>query len=129
MVLALALSLMSPLGLNGSAVHFLGILSATFYNFKLKSTQFSVIPYIVSFGSLPWAVYIAAGEKPPLWLYLAFILIASAFHFLNVIKDLEWDLKQNVLGLPQRLGRNRSIAIAIVLALLAIAIIAQGLTS
>lgn len=124
---ALGLSLLSPLSFYGSAIHFLGILSATLYNFKLKSTRFSVLPYMISFGLMPWAVYLAAGQRPPVWLYLSFILVASAFHFLNVIKDLEWDLSQNVLGLPQRLGRNKSITVAIGLVLLAIAISTYGI--
>ena len=110
--LALCISLFSPLGLTGTSVHFLGLLSAVAYNIKLKATIFSLIPYIISFGLLPWAIYLAAGQTPPFWIYLGFALFASAFHFLNVLKDLEWDISQNVLGLPQRLGRNRSILIA-----------------
>ena len=61
---------------------------------------------------MPWAVYVAAGSTPPAWLYLGFIAFASAFHFLNVLKDLNWDISQGVLGLPQRLGKRKSIAIA-----------------
>ncbi len=110
---ALALSLLSPLGLIGSLIHFLGIFSATLYNLKLKATVFSPLPYIFSFAALPWAIYLAINKTPPLWLYLAFALFATAFHFLNVLKDLSWDLSQNVLGLPQRIGRNKSIFIAI----------------
>jgi 4-hydroxybenzoate polyprenyltransferase len=110
---ALGLSLISPLALIGTLIHFLGIFSATLYNLKLKSTIFSPLPYIFSFAALPWAIYLAAGKTPPLWLYLAFALFATAFHFLNVLKDLTWDLSQNVLGLPQRIGRNKSIFIAI----------------
>ena len=109
---ALAVSLMSPLGGNGSAIHFLGLLSATAYNLKLKSTLLSVVPYIVSFGALPWAIFVAAGTSPPTWLVLGFILFASAFHFLNVLKDLELDVYQGVRGLPQVIGRNRSIFMA-----------------
>lgn len=109
---ALAVSLLSPLGVNGSAIHFLGLLSATAYNLKLKSTLLSVVPYIVSFGALPWAIFVAAGTSPPTWLVLGFILFASAFHFLNVLKDLELDVDQGVRGLPQVIGRNRSIFMA-----------------
>jgi 4-hydroxybenzoate polyprenyltransferase len=71
---------------------------------------------MVSFGALPWAIYIAAGTKPPTWIVLGFVLISSAFHFLNVLKDLESDIAQGVLGLPQVLGRRKSIAIALFLA-------------
>lgn len=113
LVAALLLSLFSPLGLTGTLIHFLGILSATFYNLKLKPTILSPLPYIVSFGALPWAIYLPAGNQPPLWLYLDFMLIAVAFHFFNVLKDFQWDIEQGVLGLPQRLGKNASLFISI----------------
>jgi 4-hydroxybenzoate polyprenyltransferase len=114
--IALVTSLASPLGVKGSAIHFIGLLSATAYNFKLKATVLSVLPYIVSFGALPWAIYVAAGSRPPLWLVLAFMLFTCAFHFLNVLKDLDADINQNVMGLPQVLGRKRSICVAAILA-------------
>ena len=117
---ALLLSLFSPLGLTGTLIHFLGILSATFYNLKLKPTILSPIPYIVSFGALPWAIYLPAGNQPPLWLYLDFMLIAVAFHFFNVLKDFQWDIKQGIMGLPQRLGRNVSLIISISLVISAL---------
>jgi 4-hydroxybenzoate polyprenyltransferase len=113
---ALIISLLSPLGVSGTAIHFLGLLSATAYNLKLKSTLLSVVPYIVSFGALPWAIYVAAGTKPPTWIVLGFVLFASAFHFLNVLKDLDSDIDQDVMGLPQVLGRQKSILIALLLA-------------
>ena len=117
---ALLLSLFSPLGLTGTLIHFLGILSATLYNLKLKSTILSPLPYIVSFGALPWAIYLPAGNQPPLWLFIDFMLIAVAFHFFNVLKDFQWDTNQGVLGLPQRLGRNASLVISISLVISAI---------
>ena len=117
---ALIVSLLSPLGVSGTAIHFIGLLSATAYNFKLKSTLLSVVPFMVSFGALPWAIYVAAGTTPPTWIVLGFILFASAFHFLNVIKDLEADIDQKVMGLPQVLGRKKSIAIAVLLGVLGI---------
>jgi 4-hydroxybenzoate polyprenyltransferase len=120
LVAAVLLSLFSPLGLTGTLIHFLGILSATFYNFKLKPTILSPIPYIVSFGALPWAIYLPAGNHPPLWLYLDFMLIAVAFHFFNVLKDFQWDIKQGIMGIPQRLGRNVSLIISISLVISAI---------
>ena len=117
---AALLSFFSPLGLKGTLLHLLGILSATLYNLKLKSTIFSPVPYIVSFTALPWAIFIAADERAPAWLYLALALFTTAFYFLNVLKDLEHDLDQGVHGLPQRLGRQGSVVIAATLSLLAI---------
>ena len=117
---ALIVSLMSPLGVSGTAIHFIGLLSATAYNFKLKSTLLSVVPFMVSFGALPWAIYVAAGSTPPMWLVLAFVLFTSAFHFLNVLKDMDTDIEQDVMGLPQVLGRTKSIAMAALLGVLGI---------
>ena len=117
LVTALVLSLAGPLGFKGSAIHALGLLSATAYNFRLKKTRLSVAPYVISFGALPWAIFLGAGKVPSVWLYLAFILFASAFHFLNVMKDLDWDISQGILGLPQLLGGKRSITVAAVLLL------------
>jgi 4-hydroxybenzoate polyprenyltransferase len=109
---ALLLSLRSPLGVIGTVVHALLLLSATAYNLYLKKTVLSVLPYVISFGGLPWAVYLSAGKNPPLWLVLGFIFISSSFHFLNVVKDLETDVAQGVLGLPQQVGRTASLLIA-----------------
>ena len=117
---ALIISLLSPLGIRGSAIHFLALLSATAYNVKLKSTVLSVVPYVFSFGALPWAIYLAAGTRPPTWIVLGFILFASAFHFLNVLKDLESDVAQQVMGLPQVIGRKKSVVTATILAVLGI---------
>ena len=56
-----------------------------------------------------------------MWLVLAFALAAVAFHFLNVLKDIEEDQLQGILGLPQRVGKRPSQIIAIVLLLIATA--------
>jgi 4-hydroxybenzoate polyprenyltransferase len=112
---ALIFSLVGPLGIKGTGIHFLGLLSATLYNLRLKRTLLSPVPYIFSFGAMPWAIYEAAGKLPPMWIYLGFALFATAFHFLNVLKDLDFDIAQGVLGLPQRIGRRASIAVASVL--------------
>lgn len=117
------LSLPGPLGVRGTLVHLLAILSATLYNVKLKSTLFSPIPYLVSFSAVPWAIYLAAGTTPPLWLYLSLALFTTSFHFLNILKDLEWDISQGVLGMPQRFGRKGSIITAAALALVAILVL------
>ena len=120
LIAAFLLSLFSPMGITGTLVHFLGILSATFYNLKLKPTILSPLPYIVSFGALPWAIYLPAGNQPPLWLFIDFMIIAVAFHFFNILKDFQWDINQGILGLPQRLGKNASLFISISLVISAL---------
>ena len=116
LILAVIFSLLSPMAIVGTAIHLLGLLSATAYNLKLKATLFSPLPYMISFGGLPWAIYLGGGKTPPLWLYLALALFTTSFHFLNVLKDLQWDLEQGILGLPQRMGRNKSLIAAAFLA-------------
>ena len=112
---AVLLSFLGPLGVSGGFLHMLGLASATIYNFWAKATWFSPAPYAISFGALPWAVYSAAGKHPPIWLFLDFIFVSVSFHFLNVIKDLDWDRNQAVLGLPQRIGKSWSTMTAAVL--------------
>jgi 4-hydroxybenzoate polyprenyltransferase len=102
------LSFFGPLGIKGGWLHMLGLGSATIYNFWAKSTWFSPLPYAISFGALPWAIYSVVGKNPPAWLFIDFILVSLSFHFLNVIKDLEWDRSQTILGLPQRIGKRWS---------------------
>lgn len=126
---ALVVSMVSPLGVNGTAIHFLGLLSAVAYNLRLKSTLFSIVPFMFSFGALPWAIYAAAGDTPPSWMVLAFVLISSAFHFLNVIKDMDSDIAQDVMGLPQALGRQKSTFMAILLGGLGVLVVVLSLTS
>ena len=101
----------------------LGLGSATLYNLKLKSTWLSPLPYAISFGAMPFAIYAAVHRHPPVWLIVDFILVSVAFHFLNVIKDLEWDRDQGVLGMPQRIGKRGSAIVSTALILGAIVIV------
>ena len=119
---AILLSFFGPLGVRGGLLHMLGLASATIYNFWAKSTWFSPVPYAISFGALPWAVYSVDHKHPPTWLFLDFILVSMAFHFLNVIKDLEWDRLQKVMGLPQKVGKMGSAFISISMILLGLAL-------
>ena len=59
---AILLSFLGPLGLRGGWLHLLGLGSATVYNFWAKSTLVSPLPYAISFGALPWAIYSAANK-------------------------------------------------------------------
>jgi len=117
---AILLSFLGPLGVKGGSLHMLGLASATLYNFGLKSTWISPIPYAISFGAMPWAIYLATGKHPPVWLYVDFALVSVAFHFLNVIKDLDWDRTQAVMGLPQRIGKHWSAIISGILIIAAL---------
>ena len=123
LIAAILLSFFGPLGIKGGFIHMLGLGSATLYNLKLKSTWLSPLPYAISFGAMPFAIYAAVHRHPPVWLIVDFILVSVAFHFLNVIKDLEWDRDQGVLGMPQRIGKRGSAIVSTALILGAIVIV------
>jgi 4-hydroxybenzoate polyprenyltransferase len=48
-------------------------------------------------------------------MWLGGALFGMAAHFINVIKDMEEDQESGINGLPQRLGKKRSILVAILL--------------
>jgi 4-hydroxybenzoate polyprenyltransferase len=89
------------------------------YNLWLKSTVYSVAPYIVGFGALPLTVTLAlpTPEVASVWAVLAAALLGVAAHFANVLPDLEDDAATGVYGLPHRVGRRVTgviIAVALV---------------
>ncbi|MDG4791352.1 UbiA family prenyltransferase [Micromonospora sp. WMMD1102] len=84
----------------------LALVSALLYNWPLKSTPFSVLPYAVSFGTLPAVVVLGlpGAPAPPAWLVAAGALLGAGAHFANVLPDLADDERTGVRGLPHRLG-------------------------
>ena len=78
------------------------------YNLWLKSTVYSVEPYIIGFGSLPLAVTLAlpTPEVASVWAVLAAALLGVAAHFANVLPDLDDDAATGISGLPHRVSRR-----------------------
>ena len=83
---------------------------ALLYDWPLKSTAFSIVPYLVAFGLLPAFVVVALPEHPapPAWLVAAGALLGGGAHFANVLPDLADDAATGVRGLPHRLGAGWS---------------------
>jgi 4-hydroxybenzoate polyprenyltransferase len=83
-----------------------GLGSALVYNWPLKFTPASVLPYAVSFGVLPAFVVLAlpGSPVPPVWLVAAGALLGAGAHFANALPDLADDVRTGVRGLPHRLG-------------------------
>ncbi|MET0425885.1 MAG: UbiA family prenyltransferase [Actinoplanes sp.] len=83
---------------------------ALLYDWPLKSTVFSVVPYLVAFGLLPAFVVVAlpGHPAPPVWLVAAGSLLGAGAHFANVLPDLADDAATGVRGLPHRLGATGS---------------------
>jgi len=83
-----------------------GLVSSLSYNWPLKLTAFSVVPYVVSFAALPTFVVLGlpGAPTPPWWLVAAGSTLGGGGHFANVISDLDDDARTGVYGLPHRLG-------------------------
>jgi protoheme IX farnesyltransferase len=94
---------------------------ALLYDWPLKSTPLSVVPYLVAFGLLPAFVVLAlpGSPAPPAWLVAAGALLGGGAHFANVLPDLADDAATGVRGLPHRIGATGSTMAAALLLLAA----------
>ena len=113
-------NLLGPLGIKGGSVYMLGIACGVAYNFYFKFTMLSPLPFAIAFAALPSCVVISKDLNPPLWMLLGGALFGMAAHFINVIKDMDQDQDSGIKGLPQRLGKTKSIVAAIFLILLGV---------
>lgn len=80
------------------------------YNAGLKKLALSIVPYILSFASLPAIATLArpTPAAPALWALGVGGLLGAAAHFANTLPDLDDDAETGVRGLPHRLGRRWS---------------------
>jgi 4-hydroxybenzoate polyprenyltransferase len=120
---AVPLALLS--GALAGSVATLGLASALLYNWPLKFTVASVLPYAVSFAALPTFVVLGVS-RAPWWLATAGALLGAGAHFANVLPDLDDDARTGVRGLPHRLGARTSAAAAGALLFAATAALAFG---
>jgi len=113
-LLALALILSAPLGWRMLAAHALTLGSAWAYNAGLKSTAWSIVPFLVSFGVFPSLATLSAADPTfaPGWAWIAGGALGAAVHLTNVLPDLDDDARTGVRGLPHRLGPRASAVIA-----------------
>lgn len=118
---ALSVGLAVPLGWPALLTLVLAVGLAWAYNAGLKKSVFSIVPYILSFGSLPAIATLArpAPVAPALWALGVGGLLGVAGHFANTLPDLDDDAATGVTGLPHRLGRRWSSALTYVVLLAA----------
>jgi 4-hydroxybenzoate polyprenyltransferase len=104
-------------GRTAGLTHLAAVLSAASYNAGLKSTPASFVPYAFSFSLLPVFVQLSREDAsfPPAWAPAAAGALGVAAHLLNALPDRDLDRSLGILGLPQRLSRERSLALAGVL--------------
>lgn len=112
--LAAALALSAPLGWRMLAVHALVLGSAGAYNAGLKSTVWSIAPFLVSFGLFPSLATLSAPSPAfaAPWAGIAGAALGAAVHLTNVLPDLDDDARTGVRGLPHRWGARVSAVVA-----------------
>ena len=125
LALAIVLNLVGPLGIKGGLIYLFGIGCGVTYNFYLKSTPLSPLPYFLAFAALPASIVVATDRTPPLWLISAGALLGVAAHFANVIKDLKEDVESGIRGLPQIIGEKNSRAVTAFILILTTIILTQ----
>lgn len=108
-------NLLGPLGFKGGLVYMFGISMGVAYNFYFKYNVFSWLPYALAFAALPSCIAISKDITPPVWMWLGGAIFGSAAHFINVIKDIDQDRLSGIGGLPQRIGKRKSIFVAALL--------------
>jgi heme o synthase len=115
-------------GPRAAAAILLALASALLYNWPLKFTALSVLPYLISFAALPAFVVLAlpGAPDPPAWLLVTGGLLGAGAHFANVLPDLADDARTGVRGLPHRIGPAWSRTVAAVLLLGATATLTLG---
>ncbi|MCU7825612.1 UbiA family prenyltransferase [Kitasatospora sp. DSM 101779] len=121
--LAAAVPLSLACGTGAGAAHLAGVAAGWAYNLRLKRTAASWLPYAVAFGALP---AFATAAVPPWWVTAAAALLGCGAHFANVLPDIPADRAAGVLGLPQRLGRRPSAAVAAAATSAATAVLVLG---
>ena len=107
LIAALAVPVLGlPFGVAATVCITLVGVFALLYDWPLKSTPLSVVPYLVAFGLMPAFVVLALPGHPwpPAWLVAAGALLGGGAHFANVLPDLADDAATGVVGLPHRLG-------------------------
>ncbi|HEX6873676.1 MAG TPA: UbiA family prenyltransferase [Micromonosporaceae bacterium] len=111
-VVAVPLALLS--GGWAGLVAAVALLSSLAYNWPLKFTPLSAVPYAISFAALPAFVVLGlpGPPPPPWWLVAAGATLGGGAHFANVLPDLDHDARTGVRGLPHRLGPGWSTAVA-----------------
>lgn len=106
------------LGAGAGLLHLALVGTGWSYNLVLKRTVASWVPYAICFGGLPVVVSLAVrGDPGPVWPVVAGALLGTGAHLVNAVPDLEDDRLTGVVGLPHRLGAQRSIDLATLLML------------
>lgn len=119
-----ALSLL--LGWRPGLLHLAAVALAWAYNYRLKATVLSWLPYAFGFGCLPAVATLALPgyPAPAGWIVACGALIGAAANFANALPGLAADPRSDVHGLPDRIGGRASLLIVAALLIATSALVA-----
>ena len=109
----------------GGTAHIIAVASAWAYDLWLKTTPWSFVPYMVSFGLVaPFLTYGLTPPQPPAgWAVATLSLLGLGAHLANGIPDIDTDRATDSHGLVGRLGARLSANLAVVALLAATALL------
>ena len=112
-------------GAIGGAAHIIAVASAWSYDLWLKTTIWSFVPYMVSFGLfVPFLTFGLTPPQPPAgWAVATLSLLGLGAHLANGIPDIDTDRATDSHGLVARLGGRLSANLAVVALLAATALL------
>jgi 4-hydroxybenzoate polyprenyltransferase len=112
-------------GAIGGAAHIIAVASAWTYDLWLKTTIWSFVPYMVSFGlAVPFLTYGLTPPQPPAaWAVVTFSLLGLGAHLANGIPDIATDRATDTEGIIGRLGEHVSATVSLVALLAATALL------
>lgn len=116
-------------GVIGGAAHIVAVASAWSYDLWLKTTVWSFVPYVVSFGlAAPFLTYGLTPSQPPAgWAVATLSLLGLAAHLANGIPDIDTDRATDSDGLVGYLGGRLSANLAVIALLAATSLLVRNL--
>jgi hypothetical protein len=104
LVLLFCFTFFGPIGILAGLLHCSAVLAAFIYNYKLKNSILSFLPYAYAFGLLPATVYLSSHQHIQYWMVIIGASFGIGSHFANVLKDWETDARNGEGGAPQKVG-------------------------
>ncbi len=99
----------------GGAAHLCAVGSALAYDLWLKTTLASILPWVVSFGTVPaFVTYgLEPAAAPALWAVTVGALLGAGAHLANSARDIAGDRAAHATGLAAALGAGTSRLLAV----------------
>jgi 4-hydroxybenzoate polyprenyltransferase len=115
-------------GIVGGLIHVAAVGSAWSYNLVFKTRALSPLPYVLSFGALPFFITQGLTPRawPTTWSVCACMALGVAAHLANAMRDIDADADVGGSGLVSRIGTRVSGIAAVTLLIAATVLVVAG---